>query len=227
MCACGSRHMPVRSRRRMWPMWRVQRVRRGIVNVWRWVLGGVLGLCLWPAMAQFDKSPWPGKTPTPKLEVADLQGKVWSRADLLDKTVVLNFWATWCAPCKEELPTLQTLHDISDHRTLVLSVNVREPASRVARYVQATGLTFPVLLDPKGELAKRWGVTVFPTTVLLSPDGQARWRVMGDVDWSGREAQTWLTHMAQAPRMPVPLLQAPNQTLAPTASPVTAPTPKR
>lgn len=227
MCACGSRDMPVRSRRRMWPMWRVQRVRRGIVNVWRWVLAGVLGLCLWPAMAQFDKSPWPGKTPTPKLEVADLQGKVWSRADLLDKTVVLNFWATWCAPCKEELPTLQTLHDISDHRTLVLSVNVREPASRVARYVQATGLTFPVLLDPKGELAKRWGVTVFPTTVLLSPDGQARWRVMGDVDWSGREAQTWLTHMAQAPRMPVPLLQAPNQTLAPTASPVTAPTPKR
>lgn len=191
------------------------------------LLSLTLTLCTGAALAQYDKSPWPAKTPTPPLDVADLQGKVWSRADLLDKTVVLNFWATWCAPCKEELPILQTLHDLSDHRTLVLSVNVREPAPRVARYVQATGLTFPVLLDPKGELAKRWGVTVFPTTVLIGPDGQARWRVMGDVDWSGREAQTWLTHMAQAFRMPVPLLQAPNQTLAPTANPVPAPTPKR
>jgi thiol-disulfide isomerase/thioredoxin len=173
-------------------------------GVFAWLLSLTLTLCTGAALAQFDKSPWPAKTPTPKLDVADLQGKVWSSADLLDKTVVLNFWATWCAPCKEELPTLQTLHDISDHRTLVLSVNVREPAPRVARYVQATGLTFPVLLDPKGELAKRWGVTVFPTTVLIGPDGQARWRVMGDVDWSGRDAQAWLTQLAQVPRLQVP-----------------------
>ena len=173
-------------------------------GVFAWLLGLTLTVCTGAALAQFDKSPWPAKTPTPKLDVADLQGKVWSHADWLDKTVVLNFWATWCAPCKEELPTLQTLHDISDNRTLVLSVNVREPAPRVARYVQATGLTFPVMLDPKGDLAKRWGVTVFPTTVLIGPDGQARWRVMGDVDWSGREAQIWLTQVAQTPRLQVP-----------------------
>jgi peroxiredoxin len=98
-----------------------------------------------------------------------------------------------------------------DANTLVLAVNVREPSLRVARYVQATGLTVPVLLDPKGELAKRWGVTVFPTTVLLAPDGQARWRVMGDVDWSGPEAHRWLTEVRQDTRAanatakPVPL----------------------
>ena len=108
----------------------------------------------------------------------------------------------------------------------MLSVNVREPAPRVARYVQATGLAFPVLLDPKGDLAKRWGVTVFPTTVLIGPDGQARWRVMGDVDWSGREAQTWLTQLAQAPRLHVSA-SAPTQTSAPATHPVPAPTPKR
>ena len=173
-------------------------------GVFAWLLSLMLTLCTGPALAQFDKSLWPAKTPTPKLDVADLQGKVWSHTDLLGHTVVLNFWATWCAPCKEELPTLQTLHDISDNRTLVLSMNVREPAPRVARYVQATGLTFPVMLDPKGELAKRWGVTVFPTTVLIGPDGQARWRVMGDVDWSGREAQTWLTQVTQTPRLAEP-----------------------
>jgi thiol-disulfide isomerase/thioredoxin len=117
----------------------------------------------------------------------------------LGKVVVLNFWATWCGPCKEELPTLQTLHDLGDSRVVVLSVNVREPAPRAMRYAQATGLTFPVLPDPKGDLAKRWGVTVYPSTLLLAPDGQARWRVVGDVDWSGREAQGWLTQLAHIP----------------------------
>lgn len=170
----------------------------------RLFVGLVLSLATSMACAQFDKTPWPAKLDTPKIEAVDLQGKSWTPAELSGKVVVLNFWATWCAPCKEELPTLQTLHDISDSSTLVLSVNVREPALRVARYVQATGLTFPVMLDPKGDLAKRWGVTVFPTTVLIGPDGQARWRVMGDVDWSGRDAQTWLTQLAQVPRLQAP-----------------------
>ena len=137
-------------------------------DVTRWLLALWLAVSFQPALAQFDKSAWPTHTPTPLLEALDMQGKVWSKADLLGHTVVLNFWATWCAPCKEELPTLQTLHDISDSSTLVLSVNVREPALRVARYVQATGLTFPVMLDSKGELAKRWGVTVYPTTILIA-----------------------------------------------------------
>ena len=176
-------------------------VHKGAQQLLGFFVGALLATNAW---AQFDKSRWPAALPTPQIHAADLQGKNWTAQELAGKVVVLNFWATWCAPCKDELPTLQTLHDISDNRTLVLSVNVREPAPRVVRYVQSTGLSFPVMLDPKGELAKRWGVTVFPTTVLIGADGQARWRVMGDVDWSGREAQTWLTQLAQAPRLQVP-----------------------
>ncbi len=149
------------------------------------------------AWAQFDKTRWPTKAATPKLDATDLHGKWWSAAEMSGKVVVLNFWATWCAPCKDELPTLQTLHDISDPNTLVLTVNVRESATRAARYAQSTGLTFPIVPDPKGELAKRWGVTVYPTTVLIAPDGQARWRVIGDVDWSGAEANGWLNDARQ------------------------------
>ena len=169
-----------------------------------WLLLGHLS-----AQAQFRKTPWPKRAPTPALDFLATPSTPPTPSKPLVPAprgvpILLNFWATWCAPCKEELPTLQTLHDISDSSTLVLSVNVREPALRVARYVQATGLTFPVMLDPKGDLAKRWGVTVFPTTVLIGPDGQARWRVMGDVDWSGRDAQTWLTQLAQVPRLQAP-----------------------
>ncbi len=149
------------------------------------------------ALAQFDKTRWPTKAVTPKIDATDLHGKWWSATEMSGKVVVLNFWATWCAPCKDELPTLQNLHDISDAHTLVLTINVREPAVRAARYAQSTGLSFPIIPDPKGELAKRWGVTVYPTTVLIAPDGQARWRVMGDVDWSGAEANAWLMDVRQ------------------------------
>ncbi len=144
------------------------------------------------AWAQFDKTAWPVSTVTPKIEAFDLQGKTWNASELAGKVVVLNFWATWCAPCKDELPTLQTLYDISDSQTVVLTINVREPAARAARYMQNTGMTFPVVSDAKGELAKRWGVTVYPTTILIAPNGQARWRIMGDVDWSGPQANAWL-----------------------------------
>jgi thiol-disulfide isomerase/thioredoxin len=149
------------------------------------------------AWAQFDKTAWPKMVVTPTLDVIDLQGKSWSPAELEGKVVVLNFWATWCAPCKDELPTLQTLHDISDSQTVVLTINVREPAARASRYMQSTGMTFPVISDAKGELAKRWGVTVYPTTILIDPNGQARWRVVGDADWSGAQANTWLADVRQ------------------------------
>jgi thiol-disulfide isomerase/thioredoxin len=149
------------------------------------------------AWAQFDKTAWPANAATPKIEAVDLQGKAWNTAELAGKVVVLNFWATWCAPCKDELPTLQTLHDISDAHTVVLTINVREPAARAARYMQSTGMTFPVISDAKGELAKRWGVTVYPTTILIAPNGQARWRIVGDVDWSGAQANAWLADVRQ------------------------------
>ena len=159
----------------------------------RFFLGLALSVAALNAWAQFDKSAWPAHTSTPKIEAVDLQGKAWNTAELAGKVVVLNFWATWCAPCKEELPTLQTLHDISDGQTVVLTINVREPAARAARYLQSTGRTFPVISDAAGELAKRWGVKVYPTTILIAPNGLARWRIMGDVDWSGAQANGWLT----------------------------------
>ena len=170
-----------------------------VLGLFAAVVWGVLvqGLCASAAWAQFDKTAWPAKTPTPAIEAVDLQGKAWSNSELAGKVVVLNFWATWCAPCKDELPTLQTLHDISDAQTVVLTINVREPAARAARYMQSTGMTFPVISDAKGDLAKRWGVTVYPTTILVAPNGQARWRVVGDADWSGAQAHAWLVDTRQ------------------------------
>ena len=136
------------------------------------------------AFAQFDKKPWNPQQPTPAIEWAGgTKGKV----------VVLNFWATWCPPCKEELPSLNALSEISDpEQLLVLAVNVRESSAHAQRYLKAANLPLNLIADPKGELAQRWGVSAFPTTIIIGADGKARWRVVGAVDWASREALGWM-----------------------------------
>ncbi len=165
------------------------------------LLQGLLLLCL-PrlAQAQFQKTPWPATQATPTLDLVDLQGQRWNAERLKGRAVVLNFWATWCPPCKEELPSLQTLHELGGGDPVVIGVNVRETPSHVQRYLHATGLSLPVVLDPRADLAKRYGVTAFPTTLLIAPDGQIRWRVVGEVDWAGAEAGRWIGSLSSPRR---------------------------
>jgi thiol-disulfide isomerase/thioredoxin len=156
------------------------------------------GLCLpGSAWAQFDKQAWPARGGTPTLTLQDMQGRRWTSAQLKGRVVVLNFWATWCAPCKEELPSLQALHDSPDP-PVVLGINVKEPRGRVNAFLHTTQLSLPVVLDEQGDLARQWGVRIYPTTVLLGPDGQARWRVVGDLDWNGPLAHEWLLALKKA-----------------------------
>jgi thiol-disulfide isomerase/thioredoxin len=124
------------------------------------------------------------KTALPVLHGTDQNGKAWDLKALKGKAVILNFWATWCAPCKEELPSLQTLADLQEGALQVLTVNVKEPAQRAWRYAHATGLQVPVIPDPKGELAQAFGVKVFPTTLVIDVQGQPLYRVVGAVDWT-------------------------------------------
>lgn len=145
-----------------------------------------------PVRAQHVSKPWPAGRVLPPLAGADLQGHPWDLAALRGRAVLINFWATWCAPCKEEMPTLQTLAELEGDRLVVLAVNVREPLPRVARWVQSAGLTFAVLPDPRGAITRAWGMTVFPTTVLVDTAGRAQRVVSGAVDWTGAPAQDWI-----------------------------------
>ena len=144
------------------------------------------------ARAQNVSKPWPAGQALPPLAATDLNGKTWELAALRGRAVLINFWATWCAPCKEEMPTLQTLAALEGERLAVLAVNVREPLPRVRRYVQSSGLTLTVLPDSKGEITRAWGMTVFPTTVLINPAGRPQRVVTGAVDWTGEPALSWI-----------------------------------
>jgi thiol-disulfide isomerase/thioredoxin len=156
------------------------------------VLGLALGAAAAPVWAQrgYEVSPWPAGRAAPALQALDMQGKTWTLAELRGRAVLLNFWATWCPPCRAEMPSLQQLAEIYGPEQLqVLAINVGEGPRRIAQYLQSSGLQLTVLLDPKNEAARAWGASVLPTTLLIDAEGKPRLRVRGEVDWSGREAQ--------------------------------------
>lgn len=135
--------------------------------------------------AQIEKLA-PG-APLPAFQALDLQGgKVAVPAP--GRASVVNFWATWCPPCRTEMPLLQQLAEFYGDRLALQLVNFKERAATVQRHVRTAGWTQPVLLDPLGEGAAAWGVKVFPTTVGFDAQGRPRWRVRGEYDWSSPEA---------------------------------------
>lgn len=153
-----------------------------------------------PAWAQHEVTAWPARTPLPHIEALDLDGKTWRLADLKGRAVLLNFWASWCEPCRAEMPTLQQLADLyGDAKLLVLAMNFKEAPPTALRFVQRTGLQLPVLLDRDGAIARACGVKVFPSTLLIAPDGQPRQRVRGELDWTGSEAGALVEALFRAP----------------------------
>ncbi|MDP3520210.1 MAG: TlpA disulfide reductase family protein [Hydrogenophaga sp.] len=154
---------------------------------------GLGALALPRAWASFERSDWPRQTPTPALDALDLTGRRLTLADYQGRVLVLNFWASWCEPCRAEMPTLQQLPAVlGEERVAVLGLNFKEGPRRIAQFAQAAGVTLPLALDPQGDIARAWGVKVFPTTILIDTSGRARTRVRGEVDWSSPQALGWI-----------------------------------
>jgi len=123
--------------------------------------------------------PWPAGQPTPALRVTDLGGQEWDLASLRGKVVVVNFWASWCGPCVDELPVLGRL--AGRDGVAVVGVNYKEPLDTIERFTQAHPLSYPVLRDRTGDAFKAWTPGVMPTTIVLDRNGRARWRTVGEI----------------------------------------------
>lgn len=101
-------------------------------------------------------------------------------ADYRGKTVAVNFWATWCPPCRAEMPALDEYYRAHmDDDFVLLAVNVGEPAELAQSFIEQNGFTFPVALDPDRELAHRIGASGYPTTLVISPAGRIVYRHTG------------------------------------------------
>jgi peroxiredoxin len=127
----------------------------------------------------------PGTEPAAAFSVAAPDGTSLALGDFKGKVVLLNFWATWCEPCLEEMPALERLARTYRARGLVvvaLSVD-REGASVVRLYLERHRLTFPVGLDPQQAVARLYRVWALPSTLILSRGGVALFAVHGARDW--------------------------------------------
>jgi len=135
--------------------------------------------------------PWQGPE-TPPLALKDLHGRVVSLSDFRGKVVIVNFWATWCEPCRNEMPSLQQLREsingrFSNRPVEVLGVNLAESPSKVAEFSKKASVTFPVLFDPD-EIAKdAWNVSFVPATFIVSANGKVRYVYFGEADWASDE----------------------------------------
>jgi len=136
---------------------------------------------------------WPASRPTPALELPAWEAPPFRLADARGQVVVLNFWASWCEPCRAEMPSLELLAERhAGDRLQVQAINHRETDGAIRRFLAAWPLTLNILRDSDGAAARAWQVRVFPSTVVIGRNGRAAFTATGEVDWGGREARQWL-----------------------------------
>jgi thiol-disulfide isomerase/thioredoxin len=109
--------------------------------------------------------------PAPSFELEDLQGRKVSLEQYRGKIVLLDFWATWCAPCRRSMPVLERLQKEFPKDMVLLAINLQEPADEVRDYVARRRIGSTVLLDPDGQVGSAYGAEAIPMQVLIDKQG--------------------------------------------------------
>ena len=151
------------------------------------LFAGLLLAAFVDAAAASSLVKWSGGK-TPPLKLAEADGRERALTEWRGKTVVVNFWATWCEPCREEMPSLERLKARLAGKSFdVVAVNVGESPERVARFTREVPVTFPIIYDKDSATAKLWKVRGYPTSYVIGPDGRIRYYFVGELDWSSDE----------------------------------------
>jgi thiol-disulfide isomerase/thioredoxin len=157
----------------------------------------------WPwrfAAAAHVVRPWPEGRPVPPLDLADLAGKRWRLDQLAGRVVVVNFWATWCEPCRLEMPSLEAMAARRrGEGVVVAAVNYREKPEVIRAFLEKAPFKPTILLDSDGDATVAWTPRVCPSTVVIGREGQPVHVVVGELDWQGAEAKALLDPLVAAP----------------------------
>lgn len=150
-----------------------------------------------PAVAA-ELQPWKGGA-TPPLELKDLGGQTHRLTDYRGKVVLINFWATWCEPCRDEMPSIQKLKNkLAGKPFVVLAVNVGEFEARIEDFLRKVPLDFTVLRDHSSGVMKRWQVKGLPASFVIGPDGRIRYSFTGEFEWADDSVVKALTNLMRS-----------------------------
>ena len=153
---------------------------------WRvWVLAVLLVVAA-PATAQDRQNltPVADKPAAPDFDLMDINGERHRLSDYKGKIVIVNFWATWCPPCREEMPSMQRAWQPLEQRNVVmLAINVGEDEDTIFEFTADYPVEFPLLMDIDSSVIKKWPVRGLPTTFVVDPQGRLAYRAIGSRDW--------------------------------------------
>jgi thiol-disulfide isomerase/thioredoxin len=157
--------------------------RRTIANLLRCAAAAAALWASAAAAADSELKPWTGGA-APPLALRDLQGVERRLEDYRGKVVVLNYWATWCDPCRDEMPSMQRLQDrLAGKPFAILAVDYGEGAPRIQDFLKKVPVRFTVLLDRDLATADAWKVKVLPTSLVIGADGRIRYSAVGGLEW--------------------------------------------
>ncbi|MFM8551987.1 MAG: redoxin domain-containing protein [Nitrospiraceae bacterium] len=137
----------------------------------------------------------------PDFELPGLDDKLVRLSDYRGKVVFLNFWATWCKPCREEMPSMEILHkNFEKDGLVILAVSIDRVTTKkdIPPFVKGMNLTFPVLVDSWGQTDKRYKLMGVPETYIIDRDGMLREKVIGPKDWTVLDNLKVLTELLKA-----------------------------
>lgn len=136
-----------------------------------------------------------GRT-APPLSMPLASGRTLDMAALQGQVVLVNFWATWCPPCRREMPSMDRLDKMQTGRPFtIVAVNVKEEADQVERFLDEMPMSFPIALDTEGVLAKAWKAFVYPTSYLVDKKGHIRYSLNGTLEWDDPEVVEVIEHL--------------------------------
>ena len=152
---------------------------------------------LMAALAAFGAGAWlwsEGNESAPPLALVDIRGVEHALEQYRGKVVVVNFWATWCPPCVEELPSLENAWQRYRQQGLVVLAVSGEESDVVTSFLERlpSDITFPALIDHDMKVGNRWQIRGLPTTVVVDRSGHLHWRAEGQLDFSASKVDEML-----------------------------------
>ena len=156
------------------------------------------GLLLFSPVHARDLQVYKGSA-TPLLVLKDLNGKTHDLKQYRGKVVLINFWATWCPPCRAEMPSMQRLKNKRAGKPFViLAVDMGETEAEVKAFLPQVKTDFPVLMDKDGRALKAWKVFAFPTSYLVDAQGKIRYGLYGASEWDAPDKVAKITQLLPA-----------------------------